>query len=436
MMKNKNIQYRSDLSEWVIHFVHNRKPEDNFDDLQEIAELEGYDDDVRLPDYYDAEGKGHNVLSGYDEKYYDIASDAPAFEVLLKILHDGFIHSSWSVRNMAPAIYGPKTAVCFTEMPLYALIQYAKFRGAYSGYVGNYGIAFKRNELFAAGGRPVIYGLSGAHIEAEKTPKGIYQGRILDVEKTGISIHEQYRYVATKLQKRYAYVEYPIDWTHEREWRWALPDGDFGVPGIPFFLSKNYADFFSEIIVIVGTDEEQIETIMHLKNLYDAGSTGLGHEYDVNKIAATRVVSLETIAKMQNIDMQHIRIEDLPTRQMAVMPTFKVASELEEKVKNAVVAAGKVSIDAVAEFLKQNPDFDEQKGFWGWAYVCTNDQTETTQALQNSGLSHTYADGIYRLSIKEYRTSNLDLLTIGAEAAAAFLERELGQQFYVTTKLD
>ena len=201
-------------------------------------------------------------------------------------------------------------------------------------------------------------------------------------------------------------------------------------------MSKNYADFFSEIIVIVGTDEEQIETIMHLKNLYDAGSTGLGHEYDVNKIAATRVVSLETIGKMQNIDKQHIRIEDLPTRQMAVMPTFKVAPELEEKVKNAVVAAGKVSIDAVAEFLKQNPDFDEQKGFWGGAYVCTNDQTETTQALQNSGLSHTYADGIYRLSIKEYRTSNLDLLTIGAEAAAAFLERELGQQFYVTTKLD
>lgn len=58
MMKNKNIQYRSDLSEWVIHFVHNRKPEDNFDDLQEIAELEGYDDDVRLPDYKGNGGTG------------------------------------------------------------------------------------------------------------------------------------------------------------------------------------------------------------------------------------------------------------------------------------------------------------------------------------------------------------------------------------------
>lgn len=435
-MKNKNIQYRIDLSEWVIHFVHDRKPEDNFDDLQEIAELEGYSGDMRLPDYYDNSGKEHNVMSEYAEAYYGIASNAPAFEVLLKILHDGFIHSSWSVRNMAPTIYGPKTAVCFTEMPLYALIQYAKFRGSYSGYVGNYGIAFRRNELYAAGGRPVIYGLSEDHIEAEKAPNGVFQGRILDVEKTGIPIHEQYRYVATKMRKQYAYGEYPIDWTHEREWRWALPDDKVGVPGIPFFLSKNYADYFSEIVIIVDTDDEQLETIMHLKNLYDAGSTGLGHEYDINKIAATRVVSLETIAKMQGVDMNQVRIEDLPMRQMAVMPTFKVSPELETKVKEAVEEAGNISINTVSEFLKKNPDFDEQKGFWGWAYVCTNDQTATTQALQNVGLSYTCADGIYRLRVKEYRTGNLDLLTIGAEEAVAFLEKVLGQHFYVTTKLD
>lgn len=435
-MRNKNIQYRIDLSEWVIHFVHDRKPEDNLEDLQEIAELEGYHGDARLPDYYDEKGKGHNILSEYDESYYGIAQDAPAFDVLLKIMHDGFIHSSWSIRNYAPAIYGPKTAVCFTEMPLYALIQYAKFRGSYSGYVGNYGIAFRRNELYAAGGRPVIYGLSGKHIEAEKTPDGIFQGRILDIEKTGIPIHEQYRYVATKMQKQYAYGEYPIDWTHEREWRWALPNNQVGVPGIPFFLSKNYADYFSEIIIIVGTDEEQLETIMHLKNLYDARSTGLGLEYDLNKIATTKVVSLETIAKIQNLDMNHVRIEDLPTRQMAVMPTFDVSKELEEKVKTVIDEAGKVSIAAVTEYLKQIPDFDEQKGFWGWAYVCTNEQTEITQALQNTGLSHTYADGIYRLRVKEYRTSNLELLEVGAEAAASFLEKTLGQHFYVTTKLD
>lgn len=431
-----NIQNRIDLSKWVIHFVHDRKPEDNLQDLQEIAELEGYNVDVRLPDFYDDAGNSHNILSSIEENAYQLESDAQAFDVLLKILHDGYIHSSWSLRNYIPAIYGPKSAVCFTEMPLYALIQYAKFRGSFSGYVGNYGIAFKRNELFAAGGRPVIYGLSGEHIEAETTPSGVVQGRLLDIEKTGIPIQEQYRYVATKLQKYYACGEYPIDWTHEREWRWALLDDKLGVPGIPFFLSKDYADFFSEIIVIVGTDEEQHETILHLKNLYDTGATIIGQPYDVKKIASTRVISLESIAKVPDLDFEYIRIEDLPSRQMAVMPRFEVSTELENKMREVIDEAGKVSVSAVEEFLKHNPDFDEQKGPLGWAWVCTIDQTRENQALQNIGLSHTYADGVYRLRIKDYRTSNLELLEIGAHAAAEFLKKELGLDFYVTTKLD
>lgn len=72
----------------------------------------------------------------------------------------------------------------------------------------------------------------------------------------------------------------------------------------------------------------------------------------------------------------------------------------------------------------------------GWAWVCTIDQTRENQALQNIGLSHTYADGVYRLRIKDYRTSNLELLEIGAHAAAEFLNKELGLDFYVATKLD
>ena len=171
---NKNIRNRLDLSDWVIHFVHQRQSDDNPQDLQEIAELEGFDGDLRLPDYYDDEGNGHNILTPYEENEYWIDENADAFDVLLKILHDGFIHSGWSLRNCTPTIYGPKSAVCFTEMPLYALVQYAKFRGEYSGYVGNYGIAFRRNELFAAGGRPVIYGLSCEPTEAETTPEGYW----------------------------------------------------------------------------------------------------------------------------------------------------------------------------------------------------------------------------------------------------------------------
>ena len=42
--------------------------------------------------------------------------------------------------------------------------------------------------MFAAGARPVIYGLSYKPIEAEKSPNGVYQGRILDVEKTAAEL--------------------------------------------------------------------------------------------------------------------------------------------------------------------------------------------------------------------------------------------------------
>lgn len=433
---NNNILNRIDLSEWVIHFVHDRKSEDNPQDLQPIAELEGYYGDMRLPDYYDNEGIGHNVISEYEETEYKIAEDAHAFDVLMKILHDGYVHSGWSLRNFKPSIYGPKTAVCFTGMPLYALLQYAKFRGKYSGYVGNYGIAFRRNELYAAGGRPVIYGLSGEHIEADVTPQGVFQGRILDVEKTGIPVHEQYRYVATKMQKQYAYGEYPVDWTHEREWRWALPDDKLGVPGLPFFLSKEYADFFSEIIIIVSTNEERNDTLMYLKNLYDSSGTNTGFEYNVNMIAAAKVLPLETLENLSPEQQITIRIDSLDLKQIPIMPTITVRDETKEKVKKAVIRAGEIAVETVKTYLMSNPDFDEQLGDWGWATVCTSVQSEVTQAMQDIGDCNTYSDGVYRLSINNYRTSNLDLLEMGAKAAAAYFEKELGQHFFVKIRLD
>ena len=53
----------------------NKDMEDNKDlhneqDLQEIAELEGFDGDLRLPDYYDDKGNGHNILTPYEENEY------------------------------------------------------------------------------------------------------------------------------------------------------------------------------------------------------------------------------------------------------------------------------------------------------------------------------------------------------------------------------
>ena len=69
-------------------------------------------------------------------------------------------------------------------------------------------------------------------------------------------------------------------------------------------------------------------------------------------------------------------------------------------------------------------------------YICTNVVSDITQALQNINCSRTYSDGIYRLNVNNYQTSNVELLEIGAEAAACYLSSELGQYFYVKTELD
>ena len=430
-----NNRERLDLTEWIIHFIHDRKPEDDISSLEDIAELEGYTGDMRLPDYYDEYGNGKYVISREEENEYSIEEDAPALEVLKKILHDGYIKSGWSLRNLIPTIYGPKSAVCFTEMPLYALIDYAKSRET-SGYVGRHGIAFRRNELYAAGARPVIYGLSSPYVETDKDEKGIYQGRLLSIKDTGIGIQEQYRYVSTNLTKEYNPKHKPIDWTHEREWRWALPDNKLSVPGLPFFMSKEYADFFSEIIIIVPSDDEMEEILIHLKTLYDAGGKNRGGNYNCSSIAGARVLSLESIAHFSNMDISRMRIDDLPVKQLKVMPNFIVDEKLEKKVLYAINEAGKIAQNTIREYLKNHPTFDENQGYWGWAYICTNVVSDITQALQNINCSRTYSDGIYRLNVNNYQTSNVELLEIGAEAAACYLSSELGQYFYVKTELD
>lgn len=445
IMENRQ---RLDLTEWVIHFVHDRKPLDNpsgfyedcimcNDEFEENSDNTDSkqlftEDNCRQPDYYDENGNEHVIHDAYIENEYEIDADAPGYYVLKKILHDGFIHSSWSLRKMTPSIYGPKSAVCFTEMPLYALLDYAKVRGEKSGYVGNYGIAFRRNELYAAGARPVIYGLSSDFKETDVDDNGVFQGRLLD-SSCGIGKQEQYRYVSTMLHKKKGVT---IDWTHEREWRWALPDDRYGVPGLPFLLSNTYADFFSEIIIIVCTDEEQEDLLLHLKNLYDAGSRNTGFEYNKKMISSAKVLSLETIAKLNEIDPHTMKIEDLPIKQMRMIPEFDVSSELADKVRKAIVEANEISIKSVEEYLAKNPSFDEQKGYWGWAYVCTNHISDVTQALQDAGFAKAYSDGDYYIKIDEYQTNNLDLLEIGANAAAKYLTKELGQNFFVKTRLD
>ena len=153
-------------------------------------------------------------------------------------------------------------------------------------------------------------------------------------------------------------------------------------------------------------------------------------------ISSAKVLSLETIARSNDIDPHTMKIEDLPMKQMRMIPEFDVSSELTDKVRKAIVEANEISIKSVEEYLVKNPSFDEQKGYWGVAHVCTSHISEVTQALQDAGFAKAYSNGDYYIDVDEYRTCNLELLEIGADAAAKYLTKELGQNFFVKTWLD
>ena len=69
-------------------------------------------------------------------------------------------------------------------------------------------------------------------------------------------------------------------------------------------------------------------------------------------------------------------------------------------------------------------------------YLNSDTLFETVSALQDAGFAKAYSNGDYYIDVDEYRTSNLELLEFGAEAAAKYLTKELGQNFFVKTRLD
>ena len=422
---------RLDLSEWIIHFVHQRTGCENLSEIAEFAADEGSYMDSRYADYYDMNGEAKNILDEHVENEYRIENDASGFDVLKKILHDGFIHSGWAMRNEKPTIYGPVSAVCFTEMPLYALVEYAKVRGIVSKYVGDYGIAFKRNELFAAGARPVIYGLSSNPKEIYSDERGVYQGRMLSEKLLPLS--EQYRYVLTNLTANPA--EKNIDWMMEREWRWALPYDRLGVPDIPFFLSDNYANFFSEIYIIVSTDNELTDITNYLKTLYDSVSTNTGIEYNVRAIESAKIISLESISKLNISD--NIKIESIPFEQVHVPTRYKVSQEEESKITTCFNAAFKKADEAIEKYLNDHPDFNVDKGFWGFVNVTVYGYNKVVEVLRKQNKAKSYSDGKYYLGqMSSCKSMNINLLEVGASAAADYLTKELDEGFFVETRLD
>jgi hypothetical protein len=413
---------RLDLSNWIIHFVHDRNIENEDYTMDEF----GFMTFSSGPDGFKFTGEPiylENPIKAEEEQLDEAAS---AYEVLRKIITDGYIKASWSYRSHRATIYGPKQAVCFTEMPLYGLLEYAKSKNPLS--VGVYCIALLRDELFQAGARTVIYGLSGDVYEAKEGDPNYHQMTRNLANECGLGIKEQYRYVATNLNR----TPYPIDWTHEREWRWADIKEIHDVPGLPLII-KNPEIRFSKIIVMVKSIEEAEDIIEILSNLYHSSSDNYESVfYDQESILSVSVLALEELTKY-NLDSSTIKFEDLPLHSLPKVTKVTVTQETMKLVTEAITEANEISLKASKDFLDKYGDNDMS----GFAHVVGYDATtEITQALVDLKIAHVWGDGYYHIYVKTYPSQSLNVEEAGARAAATFLEKTLGQSFSVWTRLD
>ena len=329
---------RPDMSDWVLHFVHDRNSEFEIT----AQDLFGPDAPPIMPAHTesDIDRRFHDYHYAQLE-HEDLEADASAMCVLTKILDQGMIRSGWSFRSRKATIYGPKSAVCFTEMPLSSLVEYANTRGD-SGKVAAYAIGLLKEELFAAGGRPVIYGLSGDHREVgdNRWPRFL-------APECGIGEQEQYRYVALSLEGNRR-----IDWTHEREWRWADHRNCIEVPGLPVWR-KNDDIKFSRAFILVRTEEEAQLVLSQLRRQCDAGNTNWDEPYDLELIKATRVVSLEQLTKAALLGSNEIlTIEQIPHHLVTLVPSVPATDAAKVFAAAVISEALDASAAAAVEWRK------------------------------------------------------------------------------------
>ncbi|KFF16525.1 hypothetical protein [Flavobacterium hydatis] len=412
---------RTDLSNWVIHFVHNVNTNNQSIESSFICG----DDQYAIPDGFTYDGKPIRITEKYQEDDYGLPDEACAFEVLKKILHDGVIRAGWSFRSGNPTIYGSKAAACFTEMPLYALIDYAKKRNA-EGYVEPYGIAFVKHELFEAGARPVIYGLSVPPKEAVAGDPNFGIGLRSLAAECGIGSKEMYRYVYTKLTRNKS-----VNWMHEREWRWADVAEEFEFFGMPFY-ALNEQTKFTKVIIIVKTKYESKEILEHLINLLHSRTTNFDREYDLKLISNTYVLAIDELEGLTN-DTASVNLDDLPLSRVPKLPKITVSSEMSERVKEAVRAAELICYEVSKQYFEQ---YGEKDICGNCTIVTSIPNTEITQALIDLEIANSYAKGDYSFYLKTYPTQALTAKEKGYTAAAEYLTKTLGQKFTMESSWD
>jgi hypothetical protein len=407
---------RHDHTDWLIHFVRDRVPEQDFPG--ETEEQAGY--------YQGGE----------------LEADADAFSVLKTIIRLGGIMPGYAFRSGRTTIYGGCPAVCVTEMPLYSFAQYARSRGD-TKKASAYGVAFLKSEFHVAGGRPVIYGLSTAQPAFRVNTATV---RIFD--DSVLPQAEQYRYVAYNPSTTGRW----IDWSHEREWRWVPQDlesdevwvqdynGIYGpTPALPIFKGCIEGRPFTRVCIIVWTKDEADEIRRILTGFYMAGSNNYDTPFDRTLIKASRIIVLEDVVDaVENAGiLQSQTIEGLEQADLLTPITITAPPEDADAIVQAAMdKAGAAAKSAVDAFRSK---YGMGSGYCGFAHATTEDVTNPlVQYMLKNGLASGPYDGRVWINFPEnYPPSqSMDYAEAGCRAAVEVLSAELGIETYCETRPD
>lgn len=111
--------------------------------------------------------------------------------------------------------------------------------------------------------------------------------------------------------------------------------------GLPFLLEEHWQNPFSEIIILVSTNDEASQICNILKNIYESRTNNYGDYYNLKLIESTKVISFECLE--QNFpDPTKMKIEDIPFSYKAGIPHITVNEETLNHVKIEIHNAGLV----------------------------------------------------------------------------------------------
>lgn len=248
-----------------------------------------------------------------DQYEYDGSTAKDSLEVLKEILICGYLKPTKAPRpadlfGAFDTIRGDFSAVCFSAQPLSAFLDsYLAHSRRYSGC----GIAFEKRHLFQYGARPVIYG-----------------------DKDLLNrLHSQDKYLWVKYSPLSALSrDYPIDWTHEREWRtrWNVrefpewgPTPEEGVPLVlpPITVGTESLISLPRIIVVNSTLAEKL--FKSLKTAPEYTGNNLYIKYLRKHYMELKIITLENVMdKLHEKDERWSRLDTIPVDELPSVKDF------------------------------------------------------------------------------------------------------------------